>query len=734
MNSIQTQSESSQPDRPNGKPWLDRSPALRSELGIELRQLSDRLVAVIEDPLRSRFFQIGYREYQFIMLLDGRRSIDEIVEAMQQDRGDQDFTADMASKICDWLSSVHLFDSPSLNRTQHLRRAAQAKANQNKLGVLNPISFRLNLLNPDRILKKVTPVAKHFFSGWMFCIWLLLGGYAWSIVVGDYDRFCDSSAGFWATDRWVWLIAVWAGLKVLHEMAHGVACQKYGGEVPEAGVLLILFAPLAFVNVTSSWRFSSRWQRMVVSAAGMYIELLIAFLAVIVWGQASSPWITDLCYQIVIMAGISTLLFNANPLLRFDGYYLLSDLLGIVNLYGKGSAWFGDRIRHFTFGFPLDNAICGKRELPFVAAYGLCSFVWRIVLSVSLLLVASTLFGGIGLILAVIGGIFWIWLPLKSFLGKILVAANKTPIDRLRFSCVATGFITVILVCFYGLKAPEISRAPAIVQFHDERMIRAASSGFVRELEVQNGQSVSEGQRLLVIENPDLNHDLNSLRQAREVATIQARIHGQRNEISLQQAEFANIKSLDEQISEMETKVAQLQILAPFDGVVFRRGLANLDGSYVQQGEVLMHFADPSKKQVLMSIDEEQFKAVEINIKAPVRFVFHGVELVRSNIDSIEPQASDIPIDPSMIAPSGGPLAVQQRDALDRASSDEEFRLVRPQFVGKSELQPAISKRLKAGQLGTAFLYGRRVSLGGYFVLHFKNWIRTTLKVGQPST
>ena len=734
MNSIPSDSQSEQENIPNTNPWLDCCPTLRNELNIELRQSSDRLVAVIEDPVRSRFFQIGYREYQFIMLLDGKRTVSETVEVMKKQRGAEEFNIELATKICHWLSSIHLLDTPTPSRTQNLRKAAQARAIQSKFALLNPISFRINLLNPDRILSKITPFAKHLFSGWMFCVWLLLGGYAWSIIVGDYDRFCGSSVGFWAVDRWFWLIVIWAFLKVLHETAHGVACQKYGGEVPEAGVLLILFAPLAFVNVTSSWRFSDRRQRMVVSAAGMYVELLVAFIAVIVWAQASSPWLSDLCYQIVIMAGISTLLFNANPLLRFDGYYLLSDVLGIVNLYGKGSAWFGDRIRHFTFGFPLDHTICGQQELHYVATYGLCSFFWRILLALSLLLVASTLLGGMGLILALTGGIFWIWFPLIGFLRKISAAAKTSPIKRLRFSCVSAGFLTMLLICFYGIKAPEISSAPAIVQFHDERIIRAAASGFIRDLKVENGQLVSHGQRLLVIDNPELNLELESLRQAREIAKIQARIHGQKNEISLQQAEFANIKSLDEQISEMEAKVAQLQILAPFDGVVFRRGLADLQGSYVKQGDVLMHFADPSKKQILISIDEQQFNAVEINIHAPVRFLFHGVNVVQSNIHSLEPQATDIPIDTSMIAPSGGPLAVQQSGVRDQGLSEDEFRLVRPQFVGRTELQPTTSKQLKAGQLGTAFLYGRRVSLGGYFVLHFKNWIQTTLKSGQPTT
>ncbi len=711
-------------------PWQSPALALRNELSIDLREVNGRLVAFIEDPIRSRFFQVGHREYQFIMLLDGNRRLPEIVELMQQHRGFPGFDAATAKTICQWLSNSNLLDTPTANRTDQIRKAAQAKANQKFIAFLNPVSFRINLINPDRSLKRITPYLQHFFSSWMFIIWALLGAYAWSLIITDYDRFCNASVGILASDRWLWLFVIWVGLKLIHETAHGVACQKYGGEVPEAGILMLLFAPLAYVNVTSSWRFSNRTQRLVVSAAGMYAELLVAFIAIIVWAHTESLWLADLSYQIVIMAGISTLLFNANPLLRFDGYYLLADTLGIVNLYGKGQAWFGDRMRHFAFGFPLDNDLCSERELRWVATYGLCSFVWRIMLCTSLLLVASTLFGGAGLVLALIGGIFWVWLPLRQHLRQIKKAAQKQPIDRLRFASVTAGFVTVILVCFFGLHAPEITRAPAIVQFNDEQIIRASSEGFLREIHVRNGQPIRAGQRMLRIENPNLEHELRTLKQARESARIQARIHRRQNQISLEQAELANIDSLNQQIVEMQNKVSQLEVLAPFDGVVYRRGLANMKGSYVKQGEMLMHFADPRKKKILMSIDEEQFKTVQIKCKTPVRFIFSGVEIVSSQLDSIDPQASDVPIDPSMTAYAGGELAVRQAENASEEPGTDAYRLVYPQFVGKSELGPAASKSLQAGQLGTAFLHGRKVSLGGYFLLRFKNWIRNKLTTG----
>jgi len=457
--------------------------------------------------------------------------------------------------------------------------------------------------------------------------------------------------------------------------------------------------------------------------------LLIAFFAIIIWYYTQSQWVSDICYNVVVMAGISTVLFNANPLLRFDGYYLLSDVLGIVNLYGKGQAWFGDRLRHLMFGFPLDQDICSKSELRLVATYGLCSFAWRIILSASLLLVASTLLGGAGLVLAAIGGVFWIWMPLTQNIKKVQMAAQSHPINRTRMAFVTAAFSGLVLFCFVGWQAPAVTRAPAIIQFRDEQIIRAAADGFVREINVNDCQAVKQGQLLVRLENPELVHELRVLTQSFESAKIQSRIHSQRDEISLQQSQLAKIGSIQQQIDEMETKVSQLNILAPFDGVVYRRDLANMLGSFVRQGDVIMHFADPQSKQILTSIDQEQIKSVRSRQELPVRFDFAGLKIITANWHSIEPRASDIPIDPAMTAAAGGVLPVRHAGAEEESGEEQEsnYRLIHPRFTGKSDLNPQLSTQLVAGQRGTAFLSGRNVSLGGYFLLKCKVWIRQKL-------
>ena len=210
------------------------------------------------------------------------------------------------------------------------------------------------------------------------------------------------------------MLVIWAVLKVVHEMAHGIACKRYGGTVSDAGVLLLLFTPMAFVNVTSSWRFSNRWHRIVVAAAGMYIELFISFIAIIIWARSSGGVMADVCYNIFIMSSVTTILFNANPLMRFDGYYILADSLGIANMYTKGTKLFGDMLRSWFFGVPRTPNLCPPHEKRVALAYGILAFFWKITISLSLIIGASVLFHGLGKLLGIIGVFMFFGMPIMQ--------------------------------------------------------------------------------------------------------------------------------------------------------------------------------------------------------------------------------------------------------------------------------------------------------------------------------
>ena len=709
---------------------------LRSELRLSLRKQNRKIIGVIEDPVRGRFFQVGSREYHFLKLLNGKRTVAEAIELLQKQQGNSTFDVSTARQVCAWLIQMNLLNTNAVrNGIDRLFSAAQGRKTQKLPGWLNPVSFRLELFNPDKLLKRMTPMLGWVFSWQILLVWLACGGIAWSLVADNYAEFSASATGFLAPDRWLWLLLIWVVLKFVHEAAHGVACKRFGGEVPRCGVLLLLLAPLAFVDVTSSWRMTSSWRRMVVAAAGMYVELFLAFIAVFVWSSSLDPTIRDIAYNVIVMAGISTVLFNANPLIRFDGYYILSDASGIVNLYSKGQAWLGNRFRHLVFGFPFDDNVCPANEIRMVATYGICSFFWRIFLSASLLLAASTLLGGFGILLAAVGAIFWVAMPIWNSFKRIRLSSRQTPVNWRRFSIAATAGVLATFACFVWIQAPAITSVPAIVQFRDERIIRAATDGFVQEVYVRNGQKVIEGQLLMRLSNPELKQELVDLQRSQQASIVQMRMHRQRKEIALLQSEQARFDSLTHQIQEKESQLAQMEILAPLDGVVFARGIENKQGSFVKRGDTLLSCADPADKKVLLSIDQQQAESVRGHRGRSVKILFANSPVISTTIHSLDPRASDVPSELALTAAMGGELPVRHvNETIARNDNSDHFRLITPRFDAECKMPPDAESSFVVGQRGVALVRGRNLSLGGYFVHCCQKWIRTQLQTTGAGT
>ena len=214
--------------------------------------------------------------------------------------------------------------------------------------------------------------------------------YAIYLIATDFGRFSRSSQVVFSRDNWWVLVAAWLGLKIVHETAHAVACRKFGGTVTQAGVFLLLLVPVPYVDVTSAWRFADKWQRIIVAAAGMYVEFFVAAVATFVWANAESAETCSVAQSVIAMAAIGTLLFNGNPLMRFDGYYILSDWLEIPNLAGRGNQYLIGLAERLAFGTRRTPNLA-PRERRIVAAYAVLSLAWRLFAYTTLLLAFGAL-------------------------------------------------------------------------------------------------------------------------------------------------------------------------------------------------------------------------------------------------------------------------------------------------------------------------------------------------------
>lgn len=708
--------------------WLDSKLTLRSELKFDSRWEGETPVVVIEDPVRSKYFQVGAREYRFIALVDGQRTAREIINLLHSSKeiSDLSLANQLGIEVSRWLVQTNLTYGKDFDTGQRLKVQSDKIQRQKIMAWINPISCKFRLFNPNQLLSTVQPYFQWVFSVWFLIVWSGSGLYASIRLYQHWDHLSVATTGILSGFSWFWLLVIWVLLKLVHESAHGIACRKYGGEVPEAGVLLILFTPMAYVNVTSMWRFSNRWHRMAVSGAGMYVELFISFIAVVVWTKTTGV-MSDIAFNIFIMSSLTTILFNANPLMRFDGYFLLSDLLNIPNLYSKGAKWFGDRILSLLFGLPKTENICKPNECRQVAIYGCLAFFWKISISLSLIIGAGVLFDGLGLLLSVLGVTLWFGLPIYRTLKPLVMRNSQRPINLVRTGlslCILIGLGTLL---FTTLKAPAIKSAPAIIQFSKETLIRSDAEGFIQTLLVNDGEQVRKGQLLIVLKNPAISNEADELARLIEESEVQYRIYRKQNQKSLALAERTKQKELREQLVE-KTKAAQgLRISAPFDGFIFQRNLANRLGSFVHRGAELLTIAPFNTKEVVVSVDQRDLESIRNNIGNPIKIIMPGLPLFQSQLSRVNPRASTISTHPSLCAYANGPLAVKPI-ANDQHSENLEFELLAPRFNAFIELGKNQSNLLESGQRGRAIFPTGDLSLGNYFYITASEWLESKIK------
>ena len=258
---------------------------LRDDLRCSLQSSDGQPYYLIEDQLRGRFFRFGLREWEWARQLDGQRTIRQVVIDEVADDS-TNLSAQDKWRLCQWLWQMELVrDVPG---PEVASRKRGPTTNWRTKWWLNPLFMRIPLLNPDRLLTRCLPWFRWTLTPVAFGCWLVICLLAWGGIWLQHERFAASVPTILAANNWLFLLLAWVLLKTVHEFYHGLTCKKYGGYVPRCGLVLILFSPVAFVDVTSSWRFRSKWHRIYTAAAGMYVELFVASLAAHLFGRGRS--------------------------------------------------------------------------------------------------------------------------------------------------------------------------------------------------------------------------------------------------------------------------------------------------------------------------------------------------------------------------------------------------------------------------------------------------------------
>ncbi|MEO0415558.1 MAG: HlyD family efflux transporter periplasmic adaptor subunit, partial [Verrucomicrobiota bacterium] len=416
---------------------------------------------------------------------------------------------------------------------------------------------------------------------------------------------------------------------------------------------------------SSSWRFPNRWKRIIVSSAGMYVEIALAAGCVLGWLATDPGTLNTTLHSAIIAATFITVVFNANPLMRFDGYYILADLLGIPNLASKGQQfmkWLGKRV---VLGMKDATLPPEVRKRPIaIPLYGILAAIWKVVIWVGIMVTLSLLLKGAGLFLALVMCTMLVVGSLVKFV-KFLFAKTGGPkltqaLPRLAIILLA------IAATLWLVRINPTGKAVAVVEYGESSKVRVGCEGIVRNVLVASGQSVKKGDILLELTNPDEEILLEQLQLELAETRIRQRSYYQQGDLASFQAEAQTIIGLEKKVQEKSNYLAQLRLRAEIDGEVVGRQLDSLPGQWMQRGLEVMSIIPNQEKELLLSFRQRDIEAIRQRKNNDIKVLLRGrADEFEAEIERIESRATHGVPHEVLAVPNGGPLSI-------RASSDPE--------------------------------------------------------------
>lgn len=655
------------------KEWSVARPRMRRDVEVSFHQRRHGPVYVVEDLMHRRYFQVGLPEYQFIQSLNGKRTVGEAIAASARALGANAISENDALKLVRWLVDNELLDSENAGQAQRrFDLAEESVSKKPKKPWFQQIVFlRIPLGNPDSFFIWLQP-----FLGWMFswfalflwCILVVCGG--WTLAQ-NWEQFRASASQIILPENWLIMILTFAVLKILHEFGHGVATRRFGGVVPEWGVQMLLFiTPLTFVDASASWRFPGRMQRMAVAAAGMYVELGIAAASILIWAQNSGTLAGAIAYNAIFAASVVTILFNANPLMRFDGYYLLADLLNIPNLGQRGQAvmsWFYHR---WIIGMKKVTFPAQARQAPgIISAYGVGAFLWRIVIWTGIMIALAFFAKGAGLLLV---GIM-VGAMICGMIGKFFKLMREghggiqpNPFYVLfRLAVFAAG----IWAIFHFVQFHPYTRAVAVVSYPGRESLRNELSGFVDEIYVKNGQIVEKGQLVARLTNREKITELATAKLDVTASRLRMAEYLEEKQMGAYQAELENLSGLTARYELAERLVEDLEVYAPISGRVFLRRPEMLPGRFLQPGSEILSIIPLEAPEVIVSARQraiDAFESIRTDDKEiRVRIAGRFGEPYQAKLMRLEKTATIAVPHAALASVNGGPLPVRQKTEME---------------------------------------------------------------------
>jgi len=676
---------------------------------------------VLQDKVAGRYHRFSPSVYYLISLMDGQRSLQQIWEEAVGHDGEEAPTQDETIQLMGQLHNAGVLASDVTPDTRDLyQKYNRQRSKQASQKLLSPLSIKIPMLDPEKFLAATLKMAAPLFSIPGFIMWLLLVGSA--VVAGmlNWAPLTENIVDTVTTPANLLLLwFLFPVIKAFHELGHGYACKRWGGEVHEMGIMLLVFMPVPYVDASAASAFRERYKRLIVSAAGMLVELALASVALFIWLLVEPGLVKTLAYNTILIAGVSSIFFNANPLLRYDGYYMLADVLEIPNLGTRANQYLGYLIQRYLFGVrALSSPVSAPGERGWFIFYSIASFLFRCVVMISIALFVAGRFFLFGVVMAFMALGNLIVYPVVKHMIFVL-SSPKLQLQRGRALVVTISMIGAACLALFALPVPHWTNAEGVLWMPEEVAVRAGTSCFIEEVVEATGSQVNLGQPLLHCTDATLEADLAIAKATLEEANTQylAELNNNaymasivKDKVSLAQANLARISE----------RLQETDILSQASGRWILVLEDDAKGRYVNKGDIVGYVIAGSYNQVKVAVTQQRVDLVRDQTRS-VELLPSGVDAQRlhGRLQREVPGGSQYLPSPALGSGGGGAISVDPRD--ENATLAFERVFIFDVEIEGAELEPNFGRRIYVRfhhddePLGVQWIRGFRQLLLGEF-------------------
>ena len=555
---------------------------IRPDLIATRQRYQGRAYWIVKDPVGLHYFRFQEEEYAILQMIDGESSLDDIKDQFETKFPPQKIKLEELGNFVGMLHKSGLVLSEAPGQGVQLKKRRDQRLRQEWMQRLsNILSIRFRGINPEKLLNWMDPRFSWLYSRTAVICCGLLALSALSLVAVQFDEFhakLPTFHQFFTVHNAFWLMVVLAVTKVIHEFGHGLTCKHFGGECHELGVMFLVLTPCLYCNVSDSWMLPSKWQRAMIGAGGMYIEIVIASICTWVWWYTQPGLLHNLCLSAMFVCSVSTVVFNGNPLLRYDGYYILSDIMEIPNLSQKATSVLGRTLGKVCLGLDLaDDPFLPRRNRFFFGTYAVASAAYRWVVVFSILFFLNQFFKPyrlevIGRFMGAMSLYGLLIYPLWRLGVFFWVPGRTDMVDRTRM-WISIGVVASVLAAVCFIPVPHRVFGTFELQAHDAKSVYVHVPGQLDEVFVKPGEKVAEGATLARLSNDKLTFSIAELTgQCDQLRSQLASLNTRRFEDPTAGLEIPKTREMlaaaEQQLNEKKADQKRLQLIAPIAGTV----------------------------------------------------------------------------------------------------------------------------------------------------------------------